>query len=406
MKTTEFLPILLASDINVYSMARAFHEEYGVKSLALARDNRGVGNHSKILDIEVIDNLDETDVFIDTLTKVYRRFEGKKQLVLVGCADHYVRLIVENKDALKDMYILPYADKAVMDNIVLKETFYNLCSKYDLDYAKTFVYRSEIGDDFELPFDFPVVLKPSCSVSYNKHSFEGQHKVYFIDEMDELKRTLKKIYENGYDNSMIIQERIPGEDSSMYDLHVYVGSDHKVKMMNMGNVLLEEHTPKGIGSNAATIVECHEDVMKKVKFLLEDIGYQGFADCDLKFDERDGKFKIFEINIRQGRSHYRVTGGGNNLARYIIDDFLYHKPIETTIVKEPFFWHVVPLGVVYKYVKDEEKLRKVKELVKQNKYCHSLYYKKDMGLKRRLYLMLRDMNQYKKFKHYLGEKQQ
>lgn len=403
MSKIDFQPVLLASDINVYSMARAFHEAYGVKSLALARDFRGVGENSKILDIRVIENLDVTEVFVETLKKLYEEYKGKKQLVLVGCADHYVRLIVENKEALKDMYILPYADKEVMDNIVLKETFYGLCSKYNLDYAKTFVYKSELGDDFEIPFDFPVVLKPSCSVSYNKHSFEGQHKVYFIDEMDDLKKTLRKIYENGYDNSMIIQERIPGDDSQMYDLHVYVGSDHKVKMMNMGNVLLEEHTPKGIGSNAATIVECHEDVMEKVKFLLEDIGYQGLADCDLKFDKRDGKFKIFEINIRQGRSHYRVTGGGNNLAKYIVDDFVYHKPLELQIVKEPFFWHVVPLGVVYKYVKDEEKLRRVKELVKQNRYCHSLYYKKDLSFKRRLYLFLRDINQFRKFKQYLGK---
>lgn len=403
MKEVEFLPVLLASDINVYSMARAFHEEYGVKSLVLARDYRGPLEHSRIVDIRVIENLDETDVFVDTLTKLYEEYKDRKTLVLVGCADHYVRLIVENKDALKDMYVLPYADKEVMDNIVLKETFYNLCSKYDLDYAKTFVFHKGDDYDFELPFDFPAVLKPSCSVSYNKHSFEGQHKVYFVNEMGELKEALKTIYEHGYDNSMIIQERIPGDDSQMYDLHVFVGSDHKVKMMNMGNVLLEEHTPKGIGSNAATIVECHEDVMKKVKYLLEDIGYQGFADCDLKFDKRDGKFKIFEINIRQGRSHYRVTGGGNNLSKYIIDDFLYHKPMELEIVKEPFFWHVVPLGVVYKYVKDEEKLRRVKELVRQNKCCHSLKYKNDMGFRRRLYLMLRDINQFRKYKHYLGK---
>lgn len=403
MKGVDFQPVLLASDINVYSMARAFHEAYGIKSLGLARSLSGPCENSKIIDFRIIEDLDETEVFVDYLTKLYEEFKGKKQLILIGCADHYVRLIVENKERLKDMYVLPYADKEAMDNIVLKETFYGLCSKYNLDYAKTFIYKEGVGDNFELPFDFPVVLKPSCSVSYNKHSFPGQKKVYFLDDMESLKAALKQIYDNGYDNSMIIQERVPGEDAAMYDLQVYVGSDHKVKMMNMGNVLLEEHTPKGIGSNAATIVSPNLEVMEKVKFLLEDIGYQGMADCDLKFDERDGKFKIFEINIRQGRSHYRVTGGGNNIARYMIEDFLYHNEIEEQIVTEPFFWHVVPLGVVYKYVKDKDKLAKVKELVKQGKYCHSLYYKKDLGFKRWLYLKLRDINQYRKYKHYMGK---
>lgn len=403
MKKVDFQPVLLASDINVYSMARAFHEAYGVKSLVLARSISGPCENSKIIDFRIIEDLDETEVFVDYLTKLYEEFKDKKQLILVGCADHYVRLIVENKERLKDMYVLPYADKEAMDNIVLKETFYGLCSKYNLDYAKTFVYKKEMELNFELPFDFPVVLKPSCSVSYNKHSFPGQKKVYFPDDMESLKAALKEIYDNGYDNSMIIQDRVPGADDAMYDLHVYVGSDHKVKMMNMGNVLLEEHTPKGIGSNAATIVSPNLEIMEKVKFLLEDIGYQGMADCDLKYDERDGKIKIFEINIRQGRSHYRITGGGNNIAKLMVEDFLYHNEIEEQIVTEPFFWHVVPLGVVYKYVKDQDKLAKVKELVKQGKYCHSLYYKKDMGFRRWLYLKLRDLNQFKKYKQYMGK---
>jgi D-aspartate ligase len=200
---------------------------------------------------------------------------------------------------------------------------------------------------------------------------------------------------------MIIQEKIPGEDCSMYDLHVYVGSDHKVKLMNFGNVLLEEHTPKGIGSNAATLVDYNEELMDKIRALLEDIGYEGLADCDIKYDHRDGKYKMFEINIRQGRSHYRVTGGGDNLARYIVEDYLYHNPLELKYVKDEFFWHVVPLGVVYKYVKDKEKLEKIKRLVRDKKVCHSLYYKDDLGLKRLAYLKLRDVNQYRKFRKYL-----
>lgn len=401
MENLNLLPVLLASDINVYSMARAFHEEYNVQSLMVARDLSGPVMNSKILRYWEEKELDDSKVFLDTMKKIYEENKDKT-LIIIGCADHYVRLVVENKEALKDMYVVPYSDKEVLDNIVLKETFYSLCSKYNLDYAKTLVYKKEMNLDFTLDFDFPVVLKPSDSVSYNKNSFQGQHKVYFIDNIEDLKDTLKTIYGHGYEDNMIIQERIPGDDSAMYDLQVYVGSDHKVKLMNFGNVLLEEHTPKGIGSNAATLVDYNEELMKKIQVFLEDIGYEGLADCDLKYDHRDGTYKMFEINIRQGRSHYRVTGGGDNLAKYIVEDYVLHKELPLKFVKDEYFWHVVPLGIVYKYINDEEKVKKIKRLVKEGKVCHSLYYPKDMNIKRWAYLKLRDFNQYKKYKKHLG----
>lgn len=33
----EFMCVLLGSDINTYSMARAFHEEYGIKSRVMGK---------------------------------------------------------------------------------------------------------------------------------------------------------------------------------------------------------------------------------------------------------------------------------------------------------------------------------------------------------------------------------
>ncbi|MBQ8472550.1 MAG: hypothetical protein IJ501_03505 [Bacilli bacterium] len=397
----EFIPILLASDINVYSMARAFHEEYKVKSIVLARNTSGIINHSKIIEYREVKDLDENQVFLKTMNNLYKELKTKKKkLILIGCADHYVRLIVTNKDKLKDKFILPYTNLETLNKIVLKETFYELCEKNNIDYPKTHIYKKGDSLDFKLDFDYPVILKPSDSVLYFKASFPGQYKVYTINSKEELDETLKKIYDAGYLGNMIIQDRIPGYDNKMYDLHVFVGKSKKVEYMNLGNVLLEEHTPKGLGSNAATITVYNEELMLKIKNLLESIGYEGWCDCDLKYDERDNKIKIFEINIRQGRSHYRNTGSGYNVAKYIVDSYINNIEKDLLLVKEPYFWHVIPKKIVLDYVEDKEKLALVKKLIKEGKVCHSLFYKEDKSFKRNFYLIMRNINQFKKYKKY------
>ncbi len=396
-----FIPILLASDINVYSMARAFHEEYKIKSIVLARNTSGIINHSKIIEYREVPKLDETKTFLETVNNLYNELKPlNKKLILIGCADHYVRLIVENKEKLKDKFILPYTDLEVLNKIVLKETFYELCEKNKIDFPKTYVYKKGSSLDFKLDFDFPVILKPSDSVLYFRASFPGQYKVYTINNKEELDATLKKIYEAGYQGNMIIQDKIPGSDNRMYDLHVFTGKDKKVWYMNLGNVLLEEHTPKGLGSNAATITVYNEELMLKIKNLLESIGYEGWADCDLKYDERDNKIKIFEINIRQGRSHYRNTGSGYNVAKFIVDSYIKNEKHDLILVKEPYFWHVIPKKIVLDYVENQEKIALVKKLIKEHKVCHSLFYKNDKSIRRNIYLIIRNLNQFRKYKKY------
>ena len=396
-----FKPILLASDINVYSMARAFYEEYKVKSLVLTKKVAGPIDNSKILDYEIVEDLDNPKIFLSKMEEIYNRYKKNNiKLILIGCYDNYVRLIIDNKKLLDKKFVTPYTTKEVLNNICLKENFYSLCDKYNLPYPKTLIYNRKMGNSYKLNFNFPVVLKPSDSVEYWKASFEDQHKVYFVQTKEELDYLLEKIYNSGYKGNMIIQDMIPGSDSQMYDLHVYVGKDKKVKYMNLGNVLLEEHTPKGIGCNAVTITTFNKDIMLKVKEVLEGIGYSGWADCDLKYDKRDNEFKIFEINIRQGRSHYRLTGSGNNVSKYIVEDFIYNKDINFKLEKEEFLWYVIPKRIIYKYIKDKNIIKKINNLIKTKKSCNSLYYKEDLNFKRRVYLFLRDINQFRKYKKY------
>ena len=49
----DFQPVLLGSDINVYGMARSFHQEYGVKSVAIGKGILGPCTASKIVNLSL-----------------------------------------------------------------------------------------------------------------------------------------------------------------------------------------------------------------------------------------------------------------------------------------------------------------------------------------------------------------
>ena len=48
-------------------------------------------------------------------------------------------------------------------------------------------------------------------------------------------------------------------------------------------------------------------------------------------------------------------------------------------------------------------MKQIRQLVKEGRSCHSLYYDKDMSPKRWIYLKLRDINMYRKYKKYLKD---
>ena len=63
--------------------------------------------------------------------------------------------------------------------------------------------------------------------------------------------------------------------------------------------------------------------MDKVKNLLGRFElYRLFQILILNKDSRDGKYKFFEINCRQGRSNFYVTNSGFNVARYFVEDYV------------------------------------------------------------------------------------
>ncbi len=246
-----------------------------------------------------------------------------------------------------------------------------MCEKYGILYPKTFIYSKDMNLNYTLDFDFPVILKPSNSVDYFAHEFETQHKVYKIDTREELDEVIKQIYDAGYSDTLIMQEFIPGDDTYMRVMTGYANKNGKVELMCLGHTMLEEHTPHGIGNHAVVMTECNSDLANKLKTFLEDIHYTGFFNFDIKYCEKDNTFRVFEINVRQGRSNYYVTGAGYNLAKYVVEDYIYNKEHDYLIADNINLWTVIPIGIAYKYV--DEKICKPNERTKKRrKICKSI----------------------------------
>ena len=397
-------PVLLGGDINCYSVARAFHEEYGVNSIAYGKLALGATKDSKIIDFRIEEDMDEGEKLKDLLLKLSDEIKREKKVpILMGCTDEYAEFIIDHRDLLSKSYITPYIDSKLKDKLIEKESFYEMCEEKGLYYPKTYIFsKGDTIRDFE--FSYPVIIKPSDSVLYWQFPFEGMKKVYIAKDKDEFIKITNRIYEGKYHKNLIIQDFIPGDDSNMRVLTCYSDRNAKVKMMSLGHVLLEEHTPTAIGNHAAIITEYNEELMNGIKDFLESIAYVGYSNFDIKYDPRDNKYKLFEVNLRQGRSNFYVTSSGNNIAKYVVEDRILKKDLDLKVQKEEFYWHVVPNGVVFKYVKDQDLVKKVKELIQKGKEATSFGYKKDLSgnLKRSLYVLLYNINQFKKYKKYLG----
>ena len=397
------IPVLLGADLNCYSVARAFHEAFGVKSHAFGRYELGTTKHSKIVHFNTVDNVDTAEVLLPTLEAFAKAHEGAL-MILVGCTDAYADLIIENKEFLSRYYFCACPNAELAKQLISKEAFYEMCVKHGMDFPKTVIIKNETETDkFDaLPFSYPVIVKPSSSIRYWQNPFDGMKKVYKADTPEEAKEIAKTIFASGYDDSLIIQDFIPGDDSRMYVLTAYCDKNAKVRMMCLGHVLLEEHTPKGIGNHVAILTEYHEELMMTVRRFLEAEGYTGFANFDIKYDVRDGKFKIFEINLRQGRSNFYVTNSGANIAKLFVGDATDTIAEDITLMKEPTFWHTVPKKIIYSYIKDEETAKTVKALVKQGKTASSLFYSYDLRMNplRLAYVLIHNRRYFKKYKLY------
>ena len=382
-----FLPIIIGTDMNAYNMAISFHEAYDIKPILVGKEPLSFTSLSTITEnIELRSGLADDAQFADILMDIADKYRAPgKTLLLIGTNDLYVRLIIENAKVLREHFVFNYINEELMNQLQVKANFYELCKVHGIDTPTTFFYDCNSTKPFEEEMMFPVIIKPSNGIEYSRNKFEGQQKVYKVESPKEMHKVIEEIKAGGYRDELIIQDYIPGDDTYMWDSVIYANSKGKTQLVTFAQVVLQEHTVTAIGNYTALITRFDKDMMVKLQNFLEAVGYTGFANFDLKYDSRDKKFKVFEVNIRQGRSSYYVTALGHNMAEYFVDDLIYQKEKSVTYLNEDFLFTVVPKAVLRNFVQNKAVLKDIKRLIKTGQYGNPLFYKKDKHVKRKLY---------------------
>lgn len=400
----KFQPILLGSDATVYGVARAFHEEYGIKSIALASRELFHTKHSKIVEVRAIKGFSQLAVFTPKIVEFaqqYRQDNPDTVLLLIPLGDVYVNLVSQAQEQLRPYYVFNTIDYQLCRNLALKNYFYQVCEEHGLPYPKTWYFNAQsvAAQQYkQIDLPTPLVMKPANSTKWLEVDFPGRKKAYVFDRLEEFYHFIQLAYHSGYDDDMVVQDFIPGQDDSMLVINMYVDQHSQVRMMAAGQILVEDKSPKLVGNYNAIRVKEKLPVMDKIAAFLRAINYRGVANFDLKYDRRDGEYKLFEINLRNGASSYFVTLNGQNLAKYYVDDLVYQLPFsanQPVLCQGDYLSTVLAKSEILTAVANSKHLPFVQQAYAHHRYANPLRYAKDLSLRRR-YILWRLSRMHKK----------
>jgi len=388
----DFLPVVLGTNLNTYNIARSLHEAYGVRTLALGRAALRETASSAIVDVRTFPDLDEPDRVVEVLLEVAAEFPGRRRL-LIANIEHYTNIVQARRAELAEHFLIPLPDPEVAAKLMTKAAFARTCEELGIPHPRTVVVladeaaREGFGED--LPFDFPVICKPSDTDTYPRLRFAGKQKVYEVADPAELRTVAARVHAAGYDGELIVQELLAGDESVMQVVNTYSDRHGRLRVCSAAQIVLGEYDPQYLGNYNAVVTIEDPALTSAIRHLLESIGYRGAANVDVMVDQRTGEAKLLEVNLRQGAASYYTTAAGANIARCYVEDLVHERELPEIAADPEVLWVNVPYPVVRLLAP-----RSVRSLVRRARrkgVHHTLRYRHDRSWRRLLELARLDV---------------
>jgi predicted ATP-grasp superfamily ATP-dependent carboligase len=252
--------------------------------------------------------------FVEFLVKVSRN--GFAGWVVFPTNDECVSLLSRHKSQLENFYKIPTPHWDITKFFYDKRLTYKVAERIGIDIPKTWLIQN-IEELEKSDISFPAIIKPAIRDRFYPHM---KSKAILARSMEELRKAYERVSKIIDPSEIIVQEVIPGTPENLYSLAVFV-KERKIVARLVAR-RMRQH-PMDFG-HASTFVETVDipELEQIGEKLLAEVGYYGLAEVEFKFDHRDGKFKLLEVNPRTWGWHTIGLRAGVNFSLILYKDMV------------------------------------------------------------------------------------
>lgn len=298
----EYCALVLGSYVNGYSIVRELHEK-NVENIVVFDSKRNIASYSnKITKFVLI--ADTPQSLLAALNKLNEEYD---KIVVFPTSDLHLENLHKIHKTIERFCFLPLNLENVIECLD-KYYQYSWCETLGIPYPKTI--RIENANDIVniLSIQFPVLLKPVKRDDLRISVFRNLN-LKDQEEFENNKQKLENFTKEGI--SFIASEIIPGDGSNIY---AYVG------YRNKQGIIINEWTgkklsqfPNDFGVFASASNQAPDIIRHQGRTLLNGMNLIGIAEPEFKYDYRDGKYKLMEINLRSMMWHRVGNLSGVNI---------------------------------------------------------------------------------------------
>jgi D-aspartate ligase len=286
--------------------------ERGVPVLGLSGPQRGCGNHTRYARTVLCpDSREEPEALAAFLIRLGRQL--KQRAVVFPTRDDDLVFLNRFRKELEVYFNLVVPDTAPLQGCLDKWQTAEWAERAGVASPKYWVLRQrEDIDAVAKQIAYPCVLKP-LSAHYWRHGANwrivGSRKAIEIQSEAELRREYLAIAEA--DERALLQELIPGGDNNLVIAACYM--DRGARWVAGFNTRKLVQVPERFGTGCIVESVDTPELFDPAERILRAMGFRGIAEVEFKWDERDRKFKLIEINPRAWDQHRLGNAGGIDL---------------------------------------------------------------------------------------------